>query len=115
MTTLPIKVVGINFSAIVVFEYEYFFHENTFKILSTKHWPHLSERNVLYATLLMLKLEYYGRTRPISYRDHQQPWYLQCRIKGPLPSTTNDFKYLCHLSADKMIQNGNMYSYVSLN
>ena len=67
-------------------------------------------RMQVYFTYLVLKLEYSGITRSITWLlmpwlpvspGHQQPWYWTCRINRSLCSVRKDVKHPCHLSVNK--------------
>ena len=64
----------------------------------------------LILSLLLLKLEYSGRTGPIPWLlmawllvspGHQQPWYWPCTINMFLSVRRKNFNNLCHLSFEK--------------
>ena len=76
-------------------------------------WLPVHQLGELYATwlaILVLRLEFSGRTRTIprllmawllASPGHQQPWYWLCRINRPLSSLRKGYNHLCQLSAEK--------------
>ena len=59
-----------------------------------KVWPEYSGRTRLTPSLLISWF--------LASPGHQQPWYLLCRIYGPLFSIKKYFEYLCYLSVGKI-------------